>query len=89
MFLIAREHADIKEALSRLPWVLVPAVNRIAAEIASTQGWKVENNYDFLVSTNPRSIELCRLALAAIIALEDFCQDEWGTSLDELVAEEG
>ena len=85
MFLVAREHLDIKKALSEIPWPLIPAIDRIAAEIASVQGFKSEDNRDFLGSTNPRSIEMCRLAIASIIALQDFCTDEWGTSLADLV----
>lgn len=90
MFLkeIAREQPDIKEALTEIPWELVLGVNRIAAEIASVRGWKCEPGYDFLGSTNPRAIEMCRLAITGITALQEFCMDEWGTSLDDLVITE-
>jgi len=87
-FLIAREHPDIKEALSEIPWELVLGINRIAAEIAAVQGWQHESHYDFLGSTNPRAIEICHLAIAAITALQEFCMDEWGTSLGDLVIAE-
>ena len=82
---IAREHPDIKKALSRIPWQLVPAVNRIAAEIASTQGLKYETNTDFLCSTDFHAIQLCRIALVSMMALQDYCMDEWDRGLEELV----
>ena len=85
MFLVAREHPDIKKALSEIPSPLIPAINRIAAEIASVQGFKSEDRCDFLGSTNPLAIEMCRLAVASIIALQDFCTGEWNTSLADLV----
>lgn len=84
MFLVAREHPDIKEALSQIPWALIPAINRIAAEIASVQGFKSEDGCDFLNSTNPRAIEMCRLAIISIVELQNFCTDEWNTTLADL-----
>lgn len=68
---------------------LQPAVNRIVLKLANTLGWECPTDLvDFVNSSDLRAIRFARLALDAICELQDFCMDEWGTSLDELMEEE-
>ena len=74
--------------LDKIPVELYPAVNRIALELANTLGWECPANLDFVNSKNLRAIKMTHLALVAMGELQDFCMDEWGTSLNDLVDEE-
>ena len=77
-----------KEALATIPIKLHPAINKIAAEIATTLGWRYPEDYDFLNESNPRAVEMVRLAIASLRALDNYCLNVWSTSLDDLVKEE-
>ncbi|MGL5879818.1 MAG: hypothetical protein ACRC2V_18840 [Xenococcaceae cyanobacterium] len=79
---------DIDLRLSKIPVELHPAVNRIAFELASGFGWECSADFDFLNSDDTRIISFARLALVAMVGLQDYCMDEWGTSLDSLVDEQ-
>ena len=83
--LSANSEQDIFE---NIPVEFHPAINHVAAEIASALGWGYPDGYNFLDIGNPRVAEMCRLALVSISALEDFCLAEWGSSLADLVDKE-
>jgi hypothetical protein len=83
-----RERERERETLESLPLGLHPAINSIAAEIATTLGWAYPENYDFLKEKNPRAVEMCRLAIISLQALDVYCLNTWGTSLDDLIREE-
>lgn len=76
--------SDIELRLGKIPVQIHPAVNRIALELASASGWECACNLDFLNSENPRARHFACLALVALGELQDFCLDEWGTSLEDL-----
>lgn len=79
------DRAEIDLRLSKIPVELKPAVNRIAFELASGFGWECSADLDFVNSDDTRIISFARLALVAMGELQDYCMDEWGTSLNELV----
>ena len=83
--LSANSEQDIFE---NIPVEFHPAINLVAGEIASTLGWGYPNGYNFLDTQNSRAVEMCRLAIVSISALQDFCLAEWGTSLADLVDKE-
>ena len=78
------DRSNIDWRLSKIPKELHPAINRIALELANTLGWECAADLDFLNSEDLRATRFARLALVAMGELQDFCMDEWGTSLDEL-----
>ena len=79
------DRSNINWRLSKIPAELHLAVNRIALELANTIGWECAADLDFLNSEDLRVTRFARLALVAMGELQDFCLDQWGTSLDELV----
>ena len=82
------DRSNIDSRLSEIPVELHPAVNRIALELAHTQGWECSADFDFINSENSRASLFTYLALVAMGELQEFCMDIWGTSLNDLVDEE-
>lgn len=78
---------DIDLRLNKIPVKLHPAVNRIAFELASGFGWECSADLDFVNSDDTRIVSFARLALVAMGGLQDYCMDEWGTGLNDLVDE--
>lgn len=83
------DRSNIDWRLSKISTELHPAVNRIALELANTLGWECAADLDFLNSEDLRVTRFARLALVAMGELQDFCLDQWGTTLDELVEKNG
>lgn len=81
----ARQTEDIKDTLAIIPKQLHPAVNAIALELAEILGYKYEYDFDFLNSTDTRAVQMCRLAVASMWELQEFCIATYGTNLTELV----
>jgi hypothetical protein len=82
------DRSNINWQLSKIPAELHPAVSRIALNFANTLGWECSPDFNFINSEDLRALRFVRLALGAIIELEEFCKDEWGTSLEELIDRE-
>lgn len=73
-----------EEAFENIPVEFHPAINHVAAEIASALGYEYPDDYDFLNPVSPRAVEMRQLAIVSISTLQHFCLTEWGTSLSEL-----
>lgn len=68
----------------RIPPQLRPALNQMAAEIASSLGRAYPSEYDFSKSKNPKAVEVYRLAIVALQALDEYCMN-CGVGLADLV----
>lgn len=90
------DKSNIDFRLSKIPMELHPVVNRIALKLAEAMNWDcaadlgVANaaDIDFVNSEDLRAVRFARWALVAMCELQEFCLDEWGTSLKDLVDKE-
>lgn len=64
-----------------IPSELHPALNRIASEIATALGRSYPSGYDFSKSKNPKVIEIYKLVIVSLRALNEFCMDGYGVGL--------
>lgn len=71
----------------QIPEEFIPVINAIARELYSIRGYSVLAGYDFFKAQHPHEKEALMGAVRSLKILNNYCLEEWGSSIDDLIQE--